>query len=164
MMTMMLTMQHGWWCWLLKGVHLRFCNTVGVLKRAHKGWKFYEVTLCRGENNGAVKKRIFLQLSEKAWWVGCVKTTWCGLLKVQLARRSEDQVGQLGSHVEFAQEISSFASTEDWELENFYFQRPRQDLKFNLWLPFREKNNEYFEIGVFGRIHQTWTLGFTLMG
>ena len=151
MMTMMMTMQQCWRCWLLKGVHLRFCNTVGVLKRAHKGWKFYEVTLCRGENNGAVKKRIFLQLChykhfsiwsesiphlnflKKAWWVGCVKTTWCGLFKVQLARRSEDQVGQLGSHVEFAQKISSFASTEDWELENFYFQRPGQDLKFNLW-------------------------------
>ena len=35
---MMMTMQQCWCCWLLKGVHLRFCNTVGVLKRAHKGW------------------------------------------------------------------------------------------------------------------------------
>ena len=91
-------------------------------------WHFAEEKIMERLRNG-----FFFNFLKKAWWVGCVKTTWCGLLKVQLARRSEDQVGQLGSHVEFAQKISSFASTEDWELANFYFQRPGQDLKFNLW-------------------------------
>ena len=57
MMTMMMTMQQCWCCWLLKGVHLRFCNTVDVWKEHTRAgnsmrWHFAEEKIMERLRNG----------------------------------------------------------------------------------------------------------------